>query len=159
MRGYALHILLGFLAFVLCVVLGVLFFQTRVKSPGFTLEKYETNFSLPKQFFDSWRDKMAKLAMKDYQPAVSEFYLNFPVRLQKEEKKRRVYRLQINSDSFYSRFCLLQTLSSFKIPFKLTQGVKGTQIYLNTDNKKLMDNIILKLAEYKIHATSTEIWL
>lgn len=159
MRGYILHFVLGFLALMLGVVLYFLFSKANVPLANDLVAKYNTNFKLPVQIYDTWRDKMAKLTMRDYSPAVSEFYLKFNVHKFVEEKKRQVFKLQVSSNSFYSRFCLVQTLNSYKIQYKLAQGPRGTQIYLDTDNKKLLSNIIEKLAEYNIQAKASELWL
>lgn len=97
--------------------------------------------------------------MKDYSPAVSEYYLSFPVSKYVENKRQRVFVLSLDKASFYSHFCLVQTMQNFKVPFKLTQNKAATQISIATDNKKLISNIVQKLNEYKIFVKIKEQWI
>lgn len=159
MRGYILHTILGFLALVLGGVLAFLFYSSSVPSFKAVARSYTSDFTLPKILSDTWRDRMSALSLKDYSPAVSEFYLSFPVEQLIERKKRRVFELKIDQNSFYSRFCLVQTLNSFQIQYKLSQNINGTQIFLDTDNKKLLASIISKLATFKIYTKVNELWL
>lgn len=150
MRAYLLHIVLSLLALGLCIVLFALFNYANVPAFKSVVREYSSNISIPKVISNTWRDKLSKMVMKDYSPAVSQYYLKFDIIEITEPKKLPSFTLEIADTSFYSRFCLIQTLENFKVQYKLLQSKAKTQIRLDTDNKKLLANIIDKLKEYNI---------
>lgn len=56
-------------------------------------------------------------------------------------------------------FCLRQTLDSFKVKYFLLKSIESPEIFLDTDNQKLIEEIIKELKKYKINTQAKEIWL
>lgn len=56
-------------------------------------------------------------------------------------------------------FCLRQTLNSFNVKYFLLKSGDSSEIFLDTGNEKLIDDIIKELKKYKINTEVKEIWL
>lgn len=74
-------------------------------------------------------------------------------------EKSRYFQLSIDKNDMYSLFCLKQTLNSFKIRYSLTRTDRALEIFLDTNEEQVMQDIVKKLKNYDINAKFTEVWL
>ncbi|MBK1973870.1 hypothetical protein JG677_07405 [Campylobacter sp. TTU-622] len=157
------YFLIGFLGFFLLILLVAVFFL---------LWSFKSNIDFTPQFMQdnkiqaistnnnpTWQEEVANWVSKDYTPAAEQFSMHFEADISDFKEKSKYYQLIINKYDIYSIFCLKQTLNFFNIDYFLLKSNDNPEIFLNTDNKTLIENIINKLKEYKINAKAKEIWL
>ena len=75
------------------------------------------------------------------------------------KEKSKFYQLIINKNSIYSMFCLKQVLNSFDVKYFLLRSGKNQEIFLDTNNKNLLENKVKELKKYNISTQVQEIWL
>ncbi len=118
------------------------------------LEKEKKN----KKFTKSWIDGLAKSSRQKYSFPVNDMFMQ--IELYKYiPPKIKSYRLVIDNVDRYSMFCILQTLSSFKLPFVFSKEDKKPVIYIGSPNSKPLKKIVEKLKEYDIKSKIIEVWL
>lgn len=107
----------------------------------------------------SWQEIFAFDEPKDYSPAAERFSMSFSVDTSMLREKSRYFQLSIDKNDMYSLFCLKQTLNSFKIRYSLTRTDRALEIFLDTNEEQVMQDIVKKLKNYEINAKFTEVWL
>ncbi|MBS4274937.1 hypothetical protein [Campylobacter vulpis] len=160
MKKYALIGILSVLTLILLIVVFILLWNFKSDSdffPQFIKENNATNAVLDKT--KTWQQELAMWPVKDFTPAAEQFRLYFDADTSELKEKNKYYQLIINKYDIYSMFCLRQTLDSFKVKYFLLKSVESPQIFLDTDNQKLIEEIINELKKYKINTQAKEIWL
>ncbi|MBS4240514.1 hypothetical protein CVU5213_02025 [Campylobacter vulpis] len=160
MKKYALIGILSVLTLILLIVVFILLWNFKSDSdffPQFIKENNATNAVLDKT--KTWQQELAMWPVKDFTPAAEQFRLYFDADTSELKEKNKYYQLIINKYDIYSMFCLRQTLDSFKVKYFLLKSVESPEIFLDTDNQKLIEEIINELKKYKINTQAKEIWL
>ncbi|EOX1264899.1 hypothetical protein ACPDI4_001430 [Campylobacter upsaliensis] len=160
MKKYALIGILSVLTLILLIVIFVLLWNFKSDSdffPQFIKENNTTKAVLDKT--KTWQQELAMWPVKDFTPAAEQFRLYFDVDTSELKEKNKYYQLIINKYDIYSMFCLRQTLDSFKVKYFLLKSIESPEIFLDTDNQKLIEEIINELKKYKINTQAKEIWL
>ncbi|WP_291950782.1 hypothetical protein [Campylobacter sp.] len=120
--------------------------------------KYSFN-DIKKEIPQTWQDKLANFKVNDYYPAANEFYMSFNMDDSAVKPKQKIYILDVNKNDVYSMFCLKQTLQNFLVKYTLIRSKNEVVIYLDTDNKQVLKNLIEQLKIYDIDANLKEVWL
>ncbi|EAI3920145.1 hypothetical protein YZ53_00370 [Campylobacter upsaliensis] len=160
MKKYALIGILSVLTLILLIVIFVLLWNFKSDSdffPQFIKENNTTKAVLDKT--KTWQQELAMWPVKDFTPAAEQFRLYFDADTSDLKEKNKYYQLIINKYDIYSMFCLRQTLDSFKVKYFLLKSIESPEIFLDTDNQKLIEEIINELKKYKINTQAKEIWL
>ncbi|CAM3505377.1 MULTISPECIES: hypothetical protein [Campylobacter] len=160
MKKYALIGILSVLTLILLIVIFVLLWNFKSDSdffPQFIKENNTTKAVLDKT--KTWQQELAMWPVKDFTPAAEQFRLYFDADTSELKEKNKYYQLIINKYDIYSMFCLRQTLDSFKVKYFLLKSIESPEIFLDTDNQKLIEEIINELKKYKINTQAKEIWL
>ncbi|MCR2098729.1 hypothetical protein [Campylobacter upsaliensis] len=160
MKKYALIGILSVLTLILLIVIFVLLWNFKSDSdffPQFIKENNTTKAVLDKT--KTWQQELAMWPVKDFTPAAEQFRLYFDADTSELKEKNKYYQLIINKYDVYSMFCLRQTLDSFKVKYFLLKSIESPEIFLDTDNQKLIEEIINELKKYKINTQAKEIWL
>ncbi|EAK0959961.1 hypothetical protein ACJU1Q_000294 [Campylobacter upsaliensis] len=160
MKKYALIGILSVLTLILLIVVFVLLWNFKSDSdffPQFIKENNTTKAVLDKT--KTWQQELAMWPVKDFTPAAEQFRLYFDADTSELKEKNKYYQLIINKYDIYSMFCLRQTLDSFKVKYFLLKSIESPEIFLDTDNQKLIEEIINELKKYKINTQAKEIWL
>lgn len=106
----------------------------------------------------SWADKMAKTSSRDFFLPVNELFIQLDLR-DAELPKERFFQLLIDRTDRYSQFCIVQTLSSYSLPYVFVKDKEEHSIYVNTKTKDELEQVVKKLKEYDIESTIKEVWL
>ncbi|ELZ4272639.1 hypothetical protein UO039_000085 [Campylobacter upsaliensis] len=160
MKKYAPIGILSVLTLILLIVVFVLLWNFKSDSdffPQFIKENNTTKAVLDKT--KTWQQELAMWPVKDFTPAAEQFRLYFDADTSELKEKNKYYQLIINKYDIYSMFCLRQTLDSFKVKYFLLKSIESPEIFLDTDNQKLIEEIIIELKKYKINTQAKEIWL
>lgn len=160
MKKYALIGILSVLALFLIFIVFYLLWKFRADSLSFPqlVKEHNTTLITPK-LENSWQQEFASLPNRDFTPAAEQFTLHFEADTSDLKEKSKYFQLIINKYDIYSMFCLKQTLNSFNVKYFLLKTAQSPEIFLDTDNKKLIQDIINELKKYKIHTEIKEIWL
>ena len=162
MKKYSFFIVLALLFLALIVALVYVFKANALIYEGESnvIEESETNQSQSTSYTPlQWQDKLAKLKAKDYAPAAEYFSMVFTPDTSAFAPKNKYYQLLIDKNDIYSLFCLKQTLNFFEVKYSLIHTGEETKIFLDTDNKTLLEDIKKRLLVYDIHTEIKEIWL
>lgn len=162
MRKYIFFAVLAFLFVALIAALIYVFKANALVFEGESniLEESESNQSQSTAYTPlEWQDKLAKLKAKDYAPAAEYFSMVFTPDRSAFVPKSKYYQLLIDKNDIYSLFCLKQTLNFFEVKYSLIHTGEETEIFLDTDNKTLLEDIKKRLLVYDIHTEIKEIWL
>lgn len=162
MKKYITISILSILLLILLIVVFILLWQFKANSdfiPKFVKEE-SINQNTEKQIQDpTWQEELAKWPTRDFTPAAEQFTLYFDADTSELKEKSKYYQLVVNKYDVYSMFCLRQTLNSFNVKYFLLKSSESPEIFLDTDNKNLIDDIIKELKKYKINTEAKEIWL
>lgn len=107
---------------------------------------------------ENWINELATIKKKDYVLPVNEIFIEYN-RPKIEKPKITAYELMIDKNDIYSMFCLMQTLRNSEVDFTVVKDGAKSQIFLNTQDSKLLQNIILRLRVYDIHSSVREVKL
>ena len=107
---------------------------------------------------ENWINELATIKKKDYVLPVNEIFIEYN-RPKIEKPKITAYELMIDKNDIYSMFCLMQTLRNSEVDFTVVKDGAKSQIFLNTQDSKLLQNIILQLRVYDIHSSVKEVKL
>ncbi|KAA6224815.1 MULTISPECIES: hypothetical protein [unclassified Campylobacter] len=160
------YTLFGILIALLCILLFVVFyllweFRASANSlPRFTHDE-NTSTALIKQENDenAWQRELSQWTTKDFVPAAEQYSLYFDADTSELKEKNQYFQLIVNKYDIYSMFCLRQILNSFNVKYFLVKSGESPEIFIDTGNKKLIDEIIQELKKYKINTQAKEIWL
>lgn len=162
MKKYATISILSILLLILLIVVFVLLWKFKANSnfiPEFAKDTNTHQIEERQTQELTWREELAKWPSKDFTPAVEQFTLHFDADTSELKEKNKYYQLVVNKHGIYSMFCLRQTLNSFNVKYFLLKSGESPEIFLDTGNKNLIDDIIKELKKYKINTEAKEIWL
>ena len=101
---------------------------------------------------ENWINELATIKKKDYVLPVNEIFIEYN-RPKIEKPKITAYEFLIDKNDIYSMFCLMQTLRNSEVDFTVVRDGAKSQIFLNTQDSRLLQNIILQLRVYDIHSS------
>ena len=107
---------------------------------------------------ENWINELATIKKKDYILPVNEIFIEYN-RPKIEKPKITAYELMIDKNDVYSVFCLMQTLKGAAVDFTVVKDGVKSQIFLNTQDSKLLQHIIIKLRDYNINSSVREVKL
>ena len=148
-----LFVILGLVGVYLVKFASVNFSQTTEKNMT-----NEQNITKSTAGSENWINELATIKKKDYVLPVNEIFIEYN-RPKIEKPKITAYELMIDKNDIYSMFCLMQTLRSSEVDFTVVKDGAKSQIFLNTQDSKLLQNIILQLRVYDIHSSVREVKL
>lgn len=148
-----LFVILGLVGAYLVKFASVNFSQTTEKNMT-----NEQNITKNTAGSENWINELATIKKKDYVLPVNEIFIEYN-RPKIEKPKITAYELLIDKNDIYSMFCLMQTLRSSEVDFTVVKDGAKSQIFLNTQDSKLLQNIILQLRVYDIHSSVREVKL
>ncbi|WP_103635030.1 hypothetical protein [Campylobacter concisus] len=148
-----LFVILGLVGVYLVKFASVNFSQTTEKNMT-----SEQNITKNTAGSENWINELATIKKKDYVLPVNEIFIEYN-RPKIEKPKITAYELLIDKNDIYSMFCLMQTLRSSEVDFTVVKDGAKSQIFLNTQDSRLLQNIILQLRVYDIHSSVREVKL
>ena len=148
-----LFVILGLVGVYLVKFASVNFSQTTEKNIT-----SEQNITKNTAGSENWINELATIKKKDYVLPVNEIFIEYN-RPKIEKPKITAYELLIDKNDIYSMFCLMQTLRSSEVDFTVVKDGAKSQIFLNTQDSRLLQNIILQLRVYDIHSSVREVKL
>jgi hypothetical protein len=148
-----LFVILGLVGVYLVKFASVNFSQTTEKNIT-----NEQNITKNTAGSENWINELATIKKKDYVLPVNEIFIEYN-RPKIEKPKITAYELLIDKNDIYSMFCLMQTLRNSEVDFTVVKDGAKSQIFLNTQDSKLLQNIILQLRVYDIHSSVREVKL
>ena len=148
-----LFVILGLVGIYLVKFASVNFSQTTEKNIT-----SEQNITKNTAGSENWINELATIKKKDYVLPVNEIFIEYN-RPKIEKPKITAYELMIDKNDIYSMFCLMQTLRNSEVDFTVVKDGAKSQIFLNTQDSKLLQNIILQLRVYDIHSSVREVKL
>lgn len=148
-----LFVMLGLVGIYLVKFASVNFSQTTEKNIT-----SEQNITKNTAGSENWINELATIKKKDYVLPVNEIFIEYN-RPKIEKPKITAYELMIDKNDIYSMFCLMQTLRNSEVDFTVVRDGAKSQIFLNTQDSKLLQNIILQLRVYDIHSSVREVKL
>ncbi|MGF7492998.1 hypothetical protein [Campylobacter concisus] len=148
-----LFVILGLVGVYLVKFASVNFSQTTEKNIT-----SEQNITKNTAGSENWINELATIKKKDYVLPVNEIFIEYN-RPKIEKPKITAYELMIDKNDIYSMFCLMQTLRNSEVDFTVVRDGAKSQIFLNTQDSRLLQNIILQLRVYDIHSSVREVKL
>ena len=148
-----LFVILGLVGVYLVKFASVNFSQTTEKNIT-----SEQNITKNTAGSENWINELATIKKKDYVLSVNEIFIEYN-RPKIEKPKITAYELLIDKNDIYSMFCLMQTLRNSEVDFTVVRDGAKSQIFLNTQDSRLLQNIILQLRVYDIHSSVREVKL
>lgn len=148
-----LFVMLGLVGVYLVKFASVNFSQTTEKNIT-----SEQNITKNTAGSENWINELATIKKKDYVLPVNEIFIEYN-RPKIEKPKITAYELMIDKNDIYSMFCLMQTLRNSEVDFTVVRDGAKSQIFLNTQDSRLLQNIILQLRVYDIHSNVREVKL
>ena len=148
-----LFVMLGLVGVYLVKFASVNFSQTTEKNMT-----NEQNITKSTAGSENWINELATIKKKDYVLPVNEIFIEYN-RPKIEKPKITAYELLIDKNDIYSMFCLMQTLRNSEVDFTVVRDGAKSQIFLNTQDSRLLQNIILQLRVYDIHSSVREVKL
>ena len=148
-----LFVMLGLVGVYLVKFASVNFSQTTEKNIT-----SEQNITKSTAGSENWINELATIKKKDYVLPVNEIFIEYN-RPKIEKPKITAYELLIDKNDIYSMFCLMQTLRNSEVDFTVVRDGTKSQIFLNTQDSRLLQNIILQLRVYDIHSSVREVKL
>ena len=148
-----LFVMLGLVGIYLVKFASVNFSQTTEKNIT-----SEQNITKSTAGSENWINELATIKKKDYVLPVNEIFIEYN-RPKIEKPKITAYELMIDKNDIYSMFCLMQTLRNSEVDFTVVRDGAKSQIFLNTQDSRLLQNIILQLRVYDIHSSVREVKL
>ena len=149
------------LLFVILGLVGVYLVKFASVNFSQTIEKNitsEQNITKNTAGNENWINELATIKKKDYVLPVNEIFIEYN-RPKIEKPKITAYELLIDKNDIYSMFCLMQTLRNSEVDFTVVRDGAKSQIFLNTQDSRLLQNIILQLRVYDIHSSVREVKL
>ena len=148
-----LFVMLGLVGVYLVKFASVNFSQTTEKNIT-----SEQNITKNTAGSENWINELATIKKKDYVLPVNVIFIEYN-RPKIEKPKITAYELLIDKNDIYSMFCLMQTLRNSEVDFTVVRDGAKSQIFLNTQDSRLLQNIILQLRVYDIHSSVREVKL
>lgn len=105
-----------------------------------------------------WVKELAHKDAKEFIFPVNELFMQFDLHGTNGEKVKS-YRLVIDRIDRYSLFCIVQTLSSFNLPYMVVKEEKAPLIYVQEKSEKGLEKVVVELEKYDIKSKIVEVWL
>lgn len=108
-----------------------------------------------------WIKEMAHKDAREFIFPVNEFFMQIDAYGQKSGStgKLKSFRLVIDRADRYSLFCIIQTLTSLRLPYMVIKEDKIPIIYIEEKSEKQLENVVLELEKYDIKSKIVEVWL
>lgn len=108
-----------------------------------------------------WIKEMANKDAREFIFPVNELFMQIDQFGLKDSngKKAKTFRLVIDRADRYSLFCIVQTLTSLKLPYLVIKEGKIPIIYLEDKSEKHLENVVSELEKYEIKSKIVEVWL
>ena len=148
-----LFVMLGLVGIYLVKFASVNFSQTTEKNIT-----SEQNITKNTAGSENWINELATIKKGGCVLPVNEIFIEYN-RPKIEKLKITAYELLIDKNDIYSMFCLMQTLRNSEVDFTVVRDGAKSQIFLNTQDSRLLQNIILQLRVYDIHSSVREVKL
>lgn len=116
------------------------------------------SLSLKSETSNAWMKEMAVQDTKAFSFPVNELFMQIGAQ-ETREKKRKAFRLVIEQADRYSLFCIIQTLSTLKLPYMIIKEQKAPLIYVQEKSEKALEPLILELQKYEIASKIIEVML
>lgn len=147
------------LGFVLATVFFVLIrFANQTSPQVVAVAPVEKQTPQPIKQSGTWAQKMAQAATLDYHFPVNELFIQLELQDAKPPKEQ-IFQLVIDRSDLYSHFCIMQTLKTFPFPYTVIKDRQSNIIYINAQQKELLDDVVKRLKEYSIESIVREAWL
>lgn len=151
----------GTISFLAVLLLVFAFYLWSYANTNFLVEDNFTKlsnkdiFSIEEKKSFSWIEKFASRKNSEYTLPSNKIY----IKVGNQRNLSKITQLIIDKNSFYSMFCVSQTLKNLGIEFTVLKDEFKNLIYLYTANEKLLQNIISTLKTYDINSKTKEIVL
>jgi len=108
-----------------------------------------------------WIKEMAHKDAREFVFPVNELFMQIDAYGQKSGStgKLKSFRLVIDRADRYSLFCIIQTLTSLRLPYMVIKEDKVPIIYIEEKSEKQLENVVLELEKYDIKSKIVEVWL
>lgn len=106
-----------------------------------------------------WIKEMAHKDAREFIFPVNELFMQIDAYGQKSGNKFKSFRLVIDRVDRYSLFCIIQTLTSLRLPYMVIKEDKIPIIYIEEKSEKQLENVVLELEKYDIKSKIVEVWL
>lgn len=106
----------------------------------------------------TWTQELAVSNSAKFTFPVNELFMQIDLK-KYVPPKVKFFRLIVDKTDRYSLFCILQTLSSFNLPFVLEKESKYPNVYVTSKSKQSLIKIVSRLKEYDIESKIEEVWL
>lgn len=106
----------------------------------------------------TWTQELANTNNVDFKFPVNELFMQIDLKTYVPPKVK-FFRLIIDRTDRYSLFCILQTLSSFNLPFVLEKETQTPNVFVTSKTKEKLLSVVERLKEYDIESKIVEVWL
>jgi hypothetical protein len=106
----------------------------------------------------TWSEALAKSNEIIFSFPINELYIKIDLK-EYTPPKTKTYRLVVDRADQYSLFCVVQTLSKMRMPHVVEKKDKTLSVYVGSETKQPLKNVVEKLKEYNIESKIMEIWL
>lgn len=120
----------------------------------------------------NWTSKLADIKKTEHHLPVNELYVQIDleqavINQSKPQNttdiqslpKKESYRLVVDREDRYSLYCIRQTLNVFPYPYSVVKEKGKTFVFVNSEDGKSLEEIVLKLKDYDIKSTIEKVWL
>jgi hypothetical protein len=124
-------------------------------------EPYKTQEIKQETSQKAWIKEMAHKDVREFVFPVNELFMQVDAFGQKSGSVGKVksFRLVIDRADRYSLFCIIQTLTSLRLPYMVIKEDKVPLIYIEEKSEKQLENVVLELEKYDIKSKIVEVWL
>ena len=105
-----------------------------------------------------WVKELAQKDAREFIFPVNELFMQIDLHGMTGEKVKS-YRLVIDRIDRYSLFCVVQTLTSFNLPYMVVKEDKAPFIYVQEKSEQGLDKVVAELEKYEIKSNIVEVWL
>ena len=108
-----------------------------------------------------WIKEMAHQDAREFIFPVNELFMQIDAYGEKGlgTGKMKSFRLVIDRADRYSLFCIIQTLTSLRLPYMVIKEDKVPIIYVEEKSQKQLDKVVAELEKYDIKSKIVEVWL
>lgn len=144
--------------FLVIVFIALVRFANQTTARAVAVTPSEKQTPQPMIQASSWAQKMAQAASLDYHFPVNELFIKLELQEAKPPKEH-IFQLVIERSDLYSHFCIMQTLQTFPFAYSVVKDRQGNVIYVNAQQKEMLQGVVERLKEYDIESIVKEAWL
>ena len=124
-------------------------------------EPYKTQEIKQETSQKAWIKEMAHKDAREFVFPVNELFMQIDAFGQKSGGVGKVksFRLVIDRADRYSLFCIIQTLTSLRLPYMVVKEDKVPLVYIEEKSEKQLENVVTELEKYDIKSKIVEVWL